>query len=79
MEILISNIIVAALSLLGTLIGSYVTGNKTIALLEYRLKTLEEKVDKHNRVIERTYELEKRAAVDEERIEGLEAKVKTGG
>lgn len=36
---------------------------KTAALLEYRLQELEKKVDKHNNLVERTYELEKQAAV----------------
>lgn len=67
-----NTIIVGVLSLVGTLVGSYLTGNKTIALLEYRLKTLEEKVDKHNQVIERTYELEKRMAIVDEQIEEIE-------
>ena len=68
---MISAIIVAVLSLIGTLAGSYLTGNKTIALLEYRLKALEEKVDKHNHVIERTYELEKHVSIHDEQIEDL--------
>lgn len=29
--------------------------NKSVALVEYRLKELEDKVDKHNNVIERLY------------------------
>lgn len=44
---------------------------KSSALIEYRLKQLEEKVNKHNNVIERTYALEKRVEVDEERIAHL--------
>ena len=67
-----STIIVAILSLVGTLAGSYLSGNKTIALLEFRLSTLEEKVDKHNHVIERTYELEKRAAIIDEQIKEIQ-------
>lgn len=64
-------ILVAMLSLLGTLIGSFsgiLTANK---LINYRLQQLEEKVEKHNRVIERVYELEKHEAVIEEEIEQL--------
>jgi len=67
-----STIIVAILSLVGTLAGSYLSGNKTIALLEFRLSTLEEKVDKHNHVIERTYELEKRTAILDEQIKEIQ-------
>lgn len=62
------SIIVALLSLLGTLFGSFcgiVTANK---LVNYRLQQLEEKVEKHNKVIERVYELEKHEAVFEEEI-----------
>lgn len=61
-------IIVAVLSLVGTLAGAYFANRKSSALIEYRLKKLEEKVDKHNSVIERTFELEKRAEVFEEKI-----------
>ena len=64
-------VIVALLSLLGTLGGSYagiLTANK---LTNYRLEQLEAKVEKHNKVIERVYNLEKNEAVMEEEIEHL--------
>lgn len=57
-----STIIVAALSLIGTLAGSYLANSKTVALLTYRLEALERKVEKHNQVVERTYKLEKDVA-----------------
>lgn len=41
---------------------------KTVAILEYRLIELEKKVDKHNNLVERTYELESRADVADEKI-----------
>lgn len=63
-----SSIIVALVSLIGTVTGAYLANRRTAALLAYRLEQLEEKVDKHNCVIERTYELEKRAGVFEEKI-----------
>ena len=63
-----SSIIVALVSLIGTVTGAYLANRRTAALLAYRLEQLEEKVDKHNCVIERTYELEKRADVFEEKI-----------
>lgn len=65
-------IIVAVLSLVGTLAGAYFANRKSTAVIVYRLDSLEEKVNKHNHVIERTYELEKRISVDEEKIEHLE-------
>lgn len=64
-------IIVALLSLAGTLGGSFcgiLTANK---LTNYRIEQLEKKVEKHNQVIDRVYELEKALAVDEEEIEHL--------
>lgn len=61
-------IIVAVLSLLGTLGGTFggiMTANK---LTNYRIEQLEKKVEKHNQVIERVYNLEKQEAVFEEEI-----------
>lgn len=65
-------IIVAILSLLGTLGGAFggiLTANK---LTLYRIDQLEKKVEKHNNVIERVYKLEKQEAVLEEEIEHLQ-------
>ena len=55
-----SSIIVAILSLIGSLGGTFgiVVGSK---LTTYRIEQLEKKVEKHNTVIERTYALERRA------------------
>lgn len=61
-------ILIAVLSLLGTLGGSYFANKKNSALIAYRLEELEKKVDKHNSVIERTYSLEEAQAVIEEKI-----------
>lgn len=62
-------IIVALLSLMGTIVGSFggiVTANK---LTNYRIEQLEKKVEQHNNVIERVYNLEKHEAVMVEEIE----------
>ena len=61
-------ILIAVLSLLGTLGGSYFANKKNSALIAYRLEELEKRVDKHNSVIERTYSLEEAQAVIEEKI-----------
>lgn len=63
-----STIIVAVLSFLGTVIGSF-SGMK---LMSYRIEQLEKRVDKHNNVIERMYNLEKKDAIQDERIAELE-------
>lgn len=41
---------------------------KNMVLIEYRLAQLEEKVNKHNNLIERTYQLEKQVAIIQEEI-----------
>lgn len=56
-------IIVAALSFLGTMCGAWFAHRKSSALVAYRLQELEEKVDKHNQLIERTYKLEQAGAI----------------
>jgi len=63
------NIIVAICGLVGTLTGAYLANRKSAALVAYRLEKLEAKVDRHNRVIERTYMLEKQEALLEEKID----------
>lgn len=61
-------VIVALLSLAGTLAGTYLANRKSTALVVYRLEQLEEKVNKHNQVIERTYKLEEQEALLEEKV-----------
>ena len=61
-------ILVAILGFLGTLTGAYTSNRKAAALTAYRLEQLEAKVNKHNQVIERTYQLEKHAEVVDEQI-----------
>lgn len=68
-----SAIVVALLSLLGTLVGTFggiVTANK---LVTYRLEKLEEKVNKHNNVIERTFVLEGQMTEIQHDIKDLKA------
>lgn len=75
-------VIVALLSLVGTMAGAYLANRKSSALIAYRLEQLEEKVNKHNQVVERTFHLEDRDTLLEEkikvanhRIDDLEKKV----
>lgn len=53
-----TEIIVAVLGLIGTLSGSFLGVVASSRLTQYRIQKLEEKVDKHNTVIKRTYVLE---------------------
>lgn len=61
-------IIVAVLGLVGTLAGSYLANRKSTALIVYRLEQLEQKVSKHNNLVERTYALEESVALMDERV-----------
>ena len=64
-----TDIWVALIALLGTVIGSFsgiIVANK---LVNYRLEQLEKKVEKHNNLIERTYALERNQTLLEEKIE----------
>jgi len=47
-------------------LGVYMSNRKQAALVAYRLEKLEEKVDKHNQLVERMYRLEARM----DRLEG---------
>lgn len=61
-------VIVALISLAGTMIGSFagiVTANKLTA---YRIEQLEKKQDKHNGVIERMYKVEEDVALLKEKV-----------
>lgn len=70
-----SVIIVGVLALTGTLVGSYMSNNKNKALVVYRLQQLEEKVDKHNKVIERTYKIEEHEEIIDERIKVINHRI----
>lgn len=63
-----STIIVATLSLMGTLVGSYLSHNKTTALISFRLEQLEKKVNLHNNAVERLFMAEKAIEVHDEKI-----------
>ena len=69
-------IIIAILSLIGTLAGSYFSNRAGQKLIAYRLEQLEMKVDKHNQVIERTYKLEEEYAVLDEKIKVANNRIK---
>ena len=64
-----TSIVIAMVSMCGTIISSIISArvaltvaskqhDKTVAVIEYRLNELDEKVDKHNNVIERLYKVE---------------------
>ena len=62
-------VIVAVITAGFAFLGVYMSNRKQAALVAYRLEKLEEKVDKHNSVVERMYRLE-------ETVKNLQAEVK---
>ena len=78
-------IIVALIGLAGSAVGSILGVLASARLTTYRLEQLEKRVQAHNNLIERTYKLEERTEIQEEkikvanhRIEDLEAFHKGG-
>lgn len=67
--------IVATISFLGTVSGSLLGILAANKLVNFRLERLEEKVAKHNNLIERMYKVEDRAASNSHRIDDLERKM----
>lgn len=72
-------IIVALISLLGTVIGSVTGIVASTKLTNYRIEQLERKVDAHNNLIDRMYNVERcvdlldqREKVTEHRLDDLE-------
>lgn len=61
-------VIVAIISLIGTLGGTFGGILTSTKLTNYRIEQLESKVEKHNKVVERVYNLEKKEAVFEEEV-----------
>lgn len=61
-------IVVALLGMIGTFSGSYLANRKNAVLISYRLEQLEQKVNKHNNLIERTYKLEEACALYDEKF-----------
>lgn len=69
-------IIVAIVALIGQVIIGYLSNRKSTAIIVYRIDNLEKKVEKHNQVIERTYNLEKSCAVFEREFASVNARLK---
>lgn len=63
-----NTIIISLIGLAGSAIGSLCGVLINTKLSNYRIEQLEKKVDKHNNLIERVYELEQMEAITEQKI-----------
>lgn len=61
-----NNIIIALISLAGTVIGSFSGILASNKLTNYKLDELKDKVNKHNNLIDRMYKIENRVTLLEE-------------
>lgn len=68
-------IICGLISAASAIIVSVITAVYNNKLLVYRLDQLEKKMDKHNSLIERVYNLEEAQSVTDERLKQLEKEV----
>lgn len=75
-ETIIVALITGGLALLGTLGGSYLANRKSAALIAYRLEELEKKVQAHNNLVERMYQVEERTELQEEKIKVANHRIK---
>lgn len=64
----VETVVVALITAGFAFLGVYISNRKQAALVAYRLEKLEQKVDKHNSVVERMYRLE-------ENVKNLQAEV----
>lgn len=65
---LVSGVLSGGAAIIVCVLNNNTEAEKNRALIEYRMTELEKKVDKHNNLIERTYNLEQDAAVIKEQI-----------
>jgi hypothetical protein len=68
-------IVVAVLSLIGTLAGAYLSNKKSSALIAYRLERLEEKANGINTIEERVYRIEENQSVVDEKIKNVNYRI----
>ena len=61
-------IIVAFITGAFSFLGVYFSNRKSAALLEFRIKALEQKVEAHNNLVERMYAAEDRLNITDEKI-----------
>ncbi len=68
-------IIIALIAFAGTLCGSFFSQRKSTALIAYRLEKLEQKVNKHNNLVERMVAAESSVKSAHHRIDELREEI----
>ncbi len=65
----------ALISAIGSAVGTFAGIVTSSRLVNYRIEQLEKKVDKHNTVIERVYDLETKDEVEREQIKVINHRI----
>lgn len=68
-------VIVAIITAAASVVCQIIIANKSHNLTIYRIDQLEDKVQKHNNLIERMYVVEQRSKSNQHRIDELEGKI----
>jgi uncharacterized protein YoxC len=71
METIIAAVISAAAAIIVCVISNRAQAAKTLALIKYEVESLRGQVEKHNKIVERTYQLEGRMNEAEHDIRDL--------
>lgn len=66
-----TSIVVALVTALGGFLGVQFANRKNATLWQYRLEQLEDKVDRHNSILERVFKLEESNALHEAELKRL--------
>ena len=72
METIIQSLISGLCVAIPTIIATVSANKKDNALVKYRIDELDNKVNKHNNLIERTFKIEERLSVIEKELENIE-------
>ena len=68
-------IVSALIALAGSLIGTFAGIITSTKLVNYKIEELQKQVEKHNNLIERTYDCEQKLAVHEEQIKVINHRI----
>lgn len=67
---------VALIGLISSGLGAFLGVLTNSKLIAYKIDELQKQVEKHNRVIERTYDLEEKISIHKEKIKSMNHRIK---
>ena len=75
-EVIVTSLISGLCVAVPSIVATVVTNSKHQGLIDYKIDQLDKKVDKHNIVIERTYELEQTVKNLEDKVSDISDRLK---